>query len=180
MKSNLTARYVYHLPPPPSPGNRSEAQPLFDSGLRAQQAHRLADAMRAYTQATGIDPAFFEAWYNLGLTAAEAGNFQISLKAYENALAVRADALDARYNFALTLKQANYLIDAAIELEKVVTRYPNESRAHLALGNIYAQQLNQPAKARQHYLRVLEIDPRNSQATAIRYWLTANPVINDQ
>jgi hypothetical protein len=35
--------------------------------------------------------------------------------------------------------------------------------------------LRQPAKARQHYLRVLEAEPHNSQANAIRYWLAANP-----
>jgi len=31
------------------------------------------------------------------------------------------------------------------------------------------------AKARQHYLKVLDLDPRNPQATDIRFWLLANP-----
>ena len=69
------------------------------------------------------------------------------------------------------LKQANYSVDAVNELERIVTAFPNETRAHLALGNLYAQQLRQPAKARQHYLRVLEVEPRHPQATVIRYWL---------
>jgi tetratricopeptide (TPR) repeat protein len=157
------------------PGNRQEAQPLFDQAVRAQQAHRLADAMRGYTQAVEKDPSFFEAYYNLGLAATEAKDLPGALRAYEKALAARADSLDARFNFALVLKQANYLRDAANELEKVVTAHPKESRAHLALANLYAQQLNQPAKAREHYVLVLESDPHNSEATSIRYWLTANP-----
>jgi Tfp pilus assembly protein PilF len=97
------------------------------------------------------------------------------LTAYENALAVRPESVDARYNFALMLKQANYLTDASNELEKVLAKRPNESRAHLALANLCAQQLHQPARARHHYLKVLENDPHNLQADAIRFWLANNP-----
>ena len=32
-----------------------------------------------------------------------------------------------------------------------------------------------PARAREHYLRLLELDPQHPQATAVRYWLEANP-----
>jgi hypothetical protein len=35
--------------------------------------------------------------------------------------------------------------------------------------------LNDVEKARVHYTRVLELEPRNSQAPAIRFWLAANP-----
>jgi Tfp pilus assembly protein PilF len=73
------------------------------------------------------------------------------------------------------LLQSNYPIDAANELEKVLASEPNDTRAQLALGNIYAQQLRQPAKARQHYLKVLEVEPQHPQAVAIRIWLAANP-----
>jgi tetratricopeptide (TPR) repeat protein len=111
----------------------------------------------------------------LGLAATQAGNFPAALTAYESALAVQPRSLDARYNFALVLKQANYIADAVNELERVVVTYPNETRAHLALGNLYAQQLQQPAKARQHYSKVLEVEPRHPQARDIRYWLAANP-----
>jgi len=102
------------------------------------------------------------------------------LTSYEYALAIQptsfdAHYIDARYNFALVLKQAHYLSEAANELEKVLASSPNETRAHLALANIYAQQLRQPAKARPHYLKVLEVEPQHPQAGSIRYWLAANP-----
>ena len=77
--------------------------------------------------------------------------------------------------FALTLRKADFIRDAVNEFNKVVQSYPNETRAHLALGNIYSQLLGQPAKARAHYLKVLEVEPRHPQASAIRYWLAANP-----
>jgi hypothetical protein len=169
------ARYAYQSPAKFVSGNRAEAERLFAQGEHAQQARRLPEAMQSYRSAAQADPTLYEAHYNLGLVATEAGRLPAALAAYEDALAVRPQSLDARYNFALVLKQANYLVDAVNELERVLASYPNEARAHLALGNLYAQQFHQPAKARQHYLKVLELDPRSPQAGAIRYWLVANP-----
>jgi tetratricopeptide (TPR) repeat protein len=169
------ARYAYRSPGKPVPGNRADAERLFVQGEQAYQARRLSEAVQSYRLAAQADPSFFDAHYNLGLADTEAGNLSAALAAYENALAVRPRSLDARYNLALVLKQANYLTDAVMELERVLGMYPNESRAHLVLGNLYAQQFHDPARARQHYLRVLESDPHNPQAGTIRYWLAANP-----
>ena len=52
---------------------------------------------------------------------------------------------------------------------------PNETRAYLALGNLYAQPLNDPVKARAYYVKLLELDARHPQSSAIRFWLAANP-----
>ena len=93
-----------------------------------------------------MDPASYNGWFDLGLTCSETGNMSAALAAYEHALAAKPDSADARYNFALLLKQANYVADAVNELEKILAGYPGDSRAHLALGNIYAQQLRQPAR----------------------------------
>jgi tetratricopeptide (TPR) repeat protein len=169
------ARYVYKSPAAPAPGNRADAERACMQGVQAYEAHRLPEAMQAYRLAAQLDPSLFEAHYNLGLAATQAGNLPAALAAYESALAVQPRSLDARYNFALVLKQANCIADAVNELERVVVTYPNETRAHLALGNLYAQQLQQPAKARQHYSKVLEVEPRHPQARDIRYWLAANP-----
>jgi Tfp pilus assembly protein PilF len=169
------ARYAYRSPHEPAPGNRAAAERAFTQGVQAQEARRLPEAVQSYRLAAQQDPSLFEAHYNLGLAYSQAGNLRAALVAYEDALAVQPRSLDARYNFALVLKQANYIADAVIELERVLASYPNETRAHLALGNLYAQQLHQPAKARQHYVKVLEVEPRHPQAGDIRYWLAANP-----
>ncbi len=162
-------------PARPASGNRAAAEQLFAQGVQAYQAHRLPDAIRAYRAAVQLDPSLFEAHYNLGLAATEAGNLPLAVSAYDAALAAKPASVDARYNLALVLKQGNHLADAVRELERIVARSPNETRAHLALGNLYAQQLRQPAKAREHYLNVLAVEPRHPQATAIRFWLAANP-----
>ena len=91
------------------------------------------------------------------------------------ALAIQPDSTDARYNFALALKAAGYATDAVNELNKVVAASPKEARAHLALGNLCAKEMSDTAQARAHYLKVLELDPRNQQANDIRLWLTTNP-----
>jgi tetratricopeptide (TPR) repeat protein len=167
--------YKYRSPAKPAAGDHSAAERAFAQGLQAQQANRLLEATQSYRRATQLDPAYYDAYYNLGLAAGSAGNLQQALVACEFALAIRPESPDARYNLALLLKQANYLSDAANELERLLSIYPGEPRGHLALGNLYAQQLRQPAKAREHYLKVLEYDPHNPQAAAIRYWLIANP-----
>ena len=169
------SRYTYKSPSQPTPGNHLQAERSFNEGLDAQKAQRWQEALTAYKTAAQDDPAYFEAHYNLGLSAVEAGNLPLALNAFEYALAIRSDSADARYSFALALKQANYLPDAIHELDKVLAAHPSEARAHLALGNLYAQQLHDPAKARPHYLKVLEADPHNSQASAIHFWLTENP-----
>ena len=169
------SRYNYRNPAPPQPGNRPEAERLFAQALEAQKARKWTEAMQSYRAATQLDPSFFEAQYNLALAATEAGSSATALTGYEGALAIQPNSADARYNFALVLKQANCVPDAASELERLLTFHPNEARAHLALANIYAQQLRQPVKARPHYLKFLELEPRSPQANTIRYWLQANP-----
>jgi len=165
-------RYHYRTPAKPIPGNRSEAERAFAQGVQAYQAQHLKEAIASYRRAVQVDPAFFDAYYNLAQAATKTDNLSLALSTYEAALALRPESSDARYNFALALKRAGCLLDAAAELEKVIAAYPKDSRAHLALGNLYAQQLQQPAKAREHYLKVLDSDPGNPQAAAIRSWLT--------
>jgi tetratricopeptide (TPR) repeat protein len=170
-----TSRYAYLSLEKPVAGQRSEAEPVFAAAAQAQKAGRLGEAVQGYERATQLDPAFYDAYYNLGLAQTESGHLPAALRAYEHALAIRPDSLDARYNFAFVLKKQEYWQDAVEEFEKLTAAYPGEARAHLALGNLYSQQLNQPARARQHYLRVLELEPHDPQSDKIRYWLAANP-----
>jgi tetratricopeptide (TPR) repeat protein len=168
-------RYAYRAPAKPAAGNRQEAERAFTQGARAYGAGSLAEAILAYQTATQADPAYFDAHYNLGLAAAQAGRLPQSLIAYETALAIEPESVNARYNFALGLKQAGCLLDAANELERILSGHATETRAHLALANLYAEQLRQPARARTHYNRVLVLEPRHPQAYEIRRWLVQNP-----
>jgi len=168
-------RYAYKSPAKPTSGDRSAANPLFAQGREDQNAKRYQDAIRAYQAALEKDPAFYEAQYNLGLAHSQTGNKPAGLVAYEAALAIDGKSLDARRNFALLLSESGYPLDAAHEFGTVIAEHPKDAGAELGLANVYAQQLKQPAAARQHYLRVLELEPKHIQADSIRRWLVSNP-----
>src|SRR6185369_263294 len=168
-------RYTYHAPGAPESGNRAEAERALAQGVQAHKARHLPEAISAYRRAVQLDPAYFDAYYNLGLAANDSGSLPVALSSYETALAIRPQSPDARYSFAMALKQSGYPIDAINEFQKLLSSYPNDGRAHLALGNLYDRQLNDPVKAKIHYLKVLETDPRNPEAGTIRYWLAAHP-----
>lgn len=170
----VIARYQYRRQVPLKAGNRASAEKVFQMGAQAHQRRRLDEAMEAYQNATLIDPSFYDAHYNLGLAAYQSRNLPLALSANEMALAAQPKSKDARYNFALALREAGYPADSANELRTLVTDHPDEARAHFTLANLYAQQLDQPALARKHYLAVLELSPNHSEAGSIRLWLANN------
>jgi len=167
-------RYGYQSPAHPAPGDRRAASGAFTRARVFEQEAQWMDAMQEYRTATQFDPSWFEAQFNFGVLSFRLGNHRQAIEAYEMALAIEPDSIDARYNFALALKAAGYVPDAVNELKKILARAPDEVRAHLALGNLYAQKLRQPNEAREHYLKVLELDPGNPSAAEIRYWLSIN------
>ncbi|MSU57341.1 MAG: tetratricopeptide repeat protein [Pedosphaera sp.] len=173
--SQTFPRYAYSSPAAPAAGNRAEAERAFAQGTQAQSANRHSDAAKAFGRAVELDGSYFDARYNLGLEQYGLRNYPAALATWERALATRPDSTEARYNFALTLKAAGHAWDAAAELEKILMASANDVRSHLVLGNLYAEQLRDVARARTHYQRVLDLDSKHPQSTAIRYWMVANP-----
>lgn len=159
----------------PSAGDRASAEVAFGQGQQSLRANRLAEALQSFRRATQLDPGYYEAYYNLGLTAFKLRSFVVALAAWEKAVALRPKDADARYNLALTMKASGEAQAAADELERLLALHPDEARAHLTLGNLYAEPLRDIPRARRHYQQVLQLDPRNPQAQAIRYWLVAHP-----
>ncbi len=168
-------RYHYLSPARPAPGDRAAAEKYFAEGLRIQQDGQQTQAMGFYQKATELDPTFFAAYYNLALAAGAQQYWQPALTACEFALALKPDSVDARYQLAVTLRQAGYPYDAAKELQTLLKTDSNKTRLHLALANLYAQQLDQPTLAREQYLKVLADAPNLPQALQIRQWLATHP-----
>jgi tetratricopeptide (TPR) repeat protein len=171
-------RYQFISPRKPASGDHANGTPAAGAFTRAQlyeQDEKWSDALQYYEQATQADPAWFVAQYNTAVLAQRLRIYSQSLRAYEYALAIEPDSMDARYNFALALRAAGYIPDAVNQFKIVLAARPDDARAHLALANIYAQTLHDSVLARQHYLKVLELDPQSPQASEIRFWLAANP-----
>jgi len=170
--------YAYHSIPKPASGDRTAATQASAEGWRAQQAKQLPEAAAAYRKAIQLDPSYFDAYFNLGAVSVQSGNVPAGLSAYETALAIEPDSSAARFNFAVALSKANYPVEAAREFEKMLAKSPTDANAvwaHFAVGNLYANQLREPARAREHYQKVLELNPNFGQAGMIRSWLGANP-----
>ncbi len=167
-------RYAYPVRTAPLPGNHDEAEKAFSTGVEEHRAGHNATAAAGYRQALKLDPAYFEAHYNLSLLL---GGTDVAeaLKHAEMAAVLTPASSAARLQFAQLLDRAGHPTDAAAELEKIIAAEPANVNARLTLGNILAQRLAEPARARTHYLKVLELDPRNSQANAIRFWLVTPP-----
>ncbi|HEY4416646.1 MAG TPA: tetratricopeptide repeat protein [Verrucomicrobiae bacterium] len=171
-------RYKYLSSHKPAPGNHANGTPAAAAFTKAQvfeQDEKWSDAMLNYQQAALADPSWFEAQYNAAALAQRLRMFSLAAARYESALAIHPESVDTRYYFAQALKASGYVADAVNEFKKVLAANPNEVRAHLALGTIYATTLHDTASARVHYLKVLELDPQNAQALDIGTWLTANP-----
>jgi tetratricopeptide (TPR) repeat protein len=168
-------RYNYLSPRKPAAGDRRAAGGAFTQARLAEQEEKWAAALQGYRTAAELDPSWFEAQYNAGVIAQRLQNYDAALASYEQALALEPDSVNARYNFALALRGAGYAPDAANELKKILAAHPDEVRAHLALANLCAQELRDPAQARVHYQKVLALDPANPRANDIRFWLVANP-----
>ncbi len=168
-------RYNHSVKNRPAAGNRADAERAAQQAARAQRGGRTNEALLDYQLAVNADPSFFDAQYNAALLALLSGDLPRALSGYEAALAIEPDSINARYNFALALKQGGYAHDAASELQRILEAKPNETRAHLTLANLFAQQLEDADRARPHYVKVIELDARNPQSAAIRFWLAAHP-----
>jgi tetratricopeptide (TPR) repeat protein len=168
------ARYGYLAPARPRAGDRRAASGAFNKARIYEQGSHWMDAMQAYRTAAELDPSWFEAQYNFGVLSYRLGIHRQALGAYEMALAIQPDSVEARYNFALALKATGCVPDAINELKKVLATNPGDVQAHLTLANLYAQKMHDTVQARDHYIKVLDLDPANPQADDIRRWLSAN------
>ena len=164
-------RYAYQTPRLAPAGNREEADRLVKAGVEAHRARRLGDAQATYARAVQADPTSFSAHFNLAVVAFDLEDWPRALASYERALAVAPQDPRARYGFGLALERAGYPLDAAAEWEKVLAANSEHVEAHLALANLYATTLADPAQARDHYQRVLQLQPNHPQAPMIRRWL---------
>jgi len=163
----------YDYPPPVTliPGDRARAKQLLAEAVRARQSRYLAQSMTAYQAAIAADPTFYEASFELGLAAVEDRDYPTALEALHRALTLQGDSAAARYAFAWTLQKRGYFEDAVHELDKLLGQHPENVRAHLLLGNMYAEKLHQPKLAREQFTQALQLDPANAQAASIRAWL---------
>jgi tetratricopeptide (TPR) repeat protein len=101
--------------------------------------------------------------FNYALMLIKAGKYDAARDIFEELLRNDPRDKDLLYNLGMCHSELGDPEKAVAILSECVKHYPNYSNAHVALG--FAQvMLGQDAKAKDNFLRALEIDPVNSYA----------------
>jgi tetratricopeptide (TPR) repeat protein len=167
-------RYPYYAYRQAKEGNRPEAIRLLNLGINDQRGLRTRAALESYRKAVELDPSLFETHYNQGVASFELGILDEAMRAYERALSVNPDSVPGRFNFAMTLQKSGYVLDAAAQLHYLAEVHPEETRVHMALGNLYADVFRDYVRAKAAYLKVLELEPEHPNGTSLRFWIEAH------
>lgn len=173
--SGTYSRYNYRSLPRPQPGDRIKAVELVNKGVLAHRDRKTEVEEGFYRSALITDPTSYDSLFNLGSLASERGAWTTALDFYERALTIDPESIAARYQFGIALRQADFPVDSAREMERILQGHANEPKALLALGNLHAQRFKQPSIARHYYIRFLEVASDHPKASEVRFWLAANP-----
>lgn len=79
------------------------------------------------------------------------------------------------YNMGCVYKASKMYNEAEAEFLKALKLNPNDPYLHYNLGILYEDDLNKPAKAREHYEAFLELAPNDRDATNVKEWLLSLP-----
>ena len=167
--SSRTLRYTK-----PVVRNTRAAVQAYNRGALYQEKEDWERAVYYYTRALENDDSFVNAFYNLGTVFWEKGDLDLAKDAYLHALQLQPQMMNARYNLALILRDRKER-DAAIEqLQTILVSNPNYAQAYYTLGLLYAENETTIEKAKQYYIRYLELAPNDSSAGTVRQWLAAH------
>jgi tetratricopeptide (TPR) repeat protein len=139
-----------------------EARRLYLQGRDLTEQLRAFDGRQLYQQAVEKDPSFAMAHYQLAVNSATAKDFFDHLK---EAVALSDQATEGE-RLVILATEAGGNADAAKALEyleELVTKYPDDERAHFQLGNNYFGR-QEFEKAVEQYKKANTINPTYSPA----------------
>ena len=146
----------------PVSSTSDEARQLYLKGRALSEQLRAHDGRELYEQAAAKDPAFALAHYQLAANAATAKDFFAHLKEAA-ALADRASEGERLMILALEAGGNADPTKALGYQKELVSKYPNDERAHFLLGGAWFGQ-QEYDKAIEQYRKATEINPEFSPA----------------
>jgi tetratricopeptide (TPR) repeat protein len=141
-----------------------EAKRIYNEGVQLLKAGDKEAAFAKFKEALVADPNLKAAMIAVSTTGLEIGRNQEALDAAMEILKSEpqnADALRLRYNAALALDDADLVVDSLVALAPIE---PEVAKQNLWLLAMAAYDANDMAIAKRRFLKVLEVDPNNSQA----------------
>jgi tetratricopeptide (TPR) repeat protein len=133
----------------------------FNLGLAYDKLKRFDQFVKEVEEAIRLDPKYAEAMNYLGYSYAEKDmKLTEAMDLIKRALAIKPD--DGAYVDSLgwTHFKLGQWDDAVRELERAVSLLPDDAVIHEHLGEAY---LEEPSRARESWLRSLELDPTNAK-----------------
>jgi protein O-GlcNAc transferase len=138
-------------------------QALFQDGLQAHQAGRLADAEAAYRRVLGLDADHADANHLLGVITHQAGDHGTAVELIGKAIQYNPAAAEYHCNLGNAIKGLGRLEDAVDSYNKAISLNPDMAIAHNNLGNTL-QELRQLDQAVASFRKALHIDPEYAEA----------------
>jgi predicted O-linked N-acetylglucosamine transferase (SPINDLY family) len=117
-----------------------ELRGLFEQGLAAHGAGRLADAERLYRQVLRADPANFAALHRLGFLKAQQRQFDEAVNLLNKAMRLRPQDLTVRGHHAHALMAAERFDEALAAYDQLLAVQPGHFEALYNRGVILSQQ----------------------------------------
>lgn len=143
------------------------AYTCFQEGVACEEAGDDAGAEQAFRAALERDPKLAAAYTNLGRLAHTRGERDLAREHFVQALSLDPDQPEARFNLANLYDEQDELELAVAEYRRVVAHWPEYADAHYNLGRALLRQ-GEPAEARAHLERYLELDPHSEWTEAAR------------
>ena len=122
-----------------------------------------------------LDPKLVQAWNNLAISLEAQGELAEARQAYEQALALAPKSWQTRFNLGIMLRRSGDHAASASTFEEVLGQVPRQPEAHLELGQLYAESLADPVRARTHFNAFLRYAPNHPRAEEIRSLLATLP-----
>lgn len=132
-------------------------------GVALKKAGQRDEARAHYAAALRIKPTYAEARYNMGKLYAEDGQLAAATEHFRAALALKPRLPEAHNDLGTTLANAGQLDEAEAHFRAAVESNPSYVQARMNLGTARFQR-GDPAGAREQFLAVLALAPRNAAA----------------
>ena len=138
--------------------DQSPIKIALNKAILLHQNGQIIEAIDAYQAVLALDPANFDALYNVGRAANQIGQMALAENFYNAALSIRADSVDALNDLGLVLMaQENF--DKALDCYlKVVTLCPDSPQASFNVATVFYD-MSRMQDAMQYCLAALSLQP---------------------
>jgi tetratricopeptide (TPR) repeat protein len=147
----------------------SEQLPELTQAEALIQKHDDAAAEPLLLKAVGLEPANYEAWYDLGFVENGLGKVNESIAAYRKAVTAKPDVFESNLNLGLQLAKTNQpdaeqFLRAATKLKPTSHPAEGQYRVWLSLGHVL--ETAKPEEALEAYRRAEELQPNEAEPYA--------------